>query len=138
MPILKSCRRVGVAQGGKAPQSGALLAIGSGAGSGVIPAAGGGVEVHPGVVEEVKTREEVLPDHGYVVICWNDPINIMDYVTLIFQRVFGWARPKAEKHMLEVHHQGRSVLVQESREKAEHYVRLLQSFQLTATMEKVS
>jgi ATP-dependent Clp protease adaptor protein ClpS len=92
----------------------------------------------PGVIEapEVKTRE--LHDHGYLVICWNDPVNLMTYVTLVFQKTFGWPKAKAEKHMMEVHQLGKSILLQDCREKAEHYVHQLQSFQLTATIEKVS
>ena len=48
-----------------------------------------------------KTQEDVDP--GYLVICWDDPVNLMDYVTHVFQKVFGWERSKADKHMLEVH-----------------------------------
>jgi len=92
----------------------------------------------PGIIETEKEKTAELLDKGYVVICWNDPVNLMTFVTLVFQRIFGWPKPKAEKHMLEVHHKGKSILVQESREKAEHYVHQLQSYQLTATMEKVS
>ena len=72
---------------------------------------------------------------GYLVICWDDPVNLMEYVTHVFQQVFGWDHPKAEKHMLEVHEQGQSVLVRESMEKAEFYVHQLQKNNLHATME---
>ena len=80
-----------------------------------------------------KPHDELEP--GYLVICWNDPINLMDYVTHVLQKVFGWERKKAEKHMLEVHEQGKSLLTRESLEKAEHYVHQLQSYGLHATME---
>ncbi|HBP56847.1 MAG TPA: ATP-dependent Clp protease adaptor ClpS, partial [Verrucomicrobiales bacterium] len=53
-----------------------------------------------------KTQEDVDP--GYLVICWDDPVNLMDYVTHVFQKVFGWDRSKADKHMLEVHENGKS------------------------------
>jgi len=69
------------------------------------------------------------------VIVWNDPVNLMSYVTLAFQKVFGWKREVAEKHMLEVHNNGRSIVARENREKAEHYVHQLQSWGLTTTME---
>jgi ATP-dependent Clp protease adaptor protein ClpS len=82
--------------------------------------------------EEVSTIHE----QGYLVICWDDPVNLMSYVTHIFQRVFGWSRPKAEKHMLEVHEKGRSVLVRDSFEKAEFYVHQLQGYSLQATLER--
>jgi ATP-dependent Clp protease adaptor protein ClpS len=80
-------------------------------------------------------KAETFAHKGFVVICWNDPVNLMNYVTLVFQKTFGWSKAKAQKHMLEVHHVGKSILIYDSREKAEHYVHQLQSFQLTATME---
>lgn len=93
-------------------------------------------EVLPGTVEEQKDEAKSELDPGYVVICWNDPVNFMDYVTHVFQKVFGWPRKKAEFHMLQVHEQGRSVLVREGMEKAEHYVHQLQKHSLHATMER--
>ncbi len=91
--------------------------------------------VLPDVGHEEKTdsRKELEP--GYLVICWNDPVNLMHYVTHVFQTVFGWQRQKAEHHMLQVHKQGRSILTRESLEKAEHYVHQLQSYSLHATLE---
>ena len=73
---------------------------------------------------------------GYLVICWDDPVNLMDYVTHVFQIVFGWQKSKAEYHMLQVHNQGKSLLTRETLEKAEHYVHLLQQYSLHATMER--
>lgn len=86
--------------------------------------------------ESSETRHE--HDRGYLVICWDDPVNLMDYVTHVFQKVFGWPREKAEHHMLEVHHHGKSVLIQEGLERAEHYVHALQRYSLHASMEKAS
>jgi ATP-dependent Clp protease adaptor protein ClpS len=71
----------------------------------------------------------------YHVICWNDPVNLMVYVTHVFMKLFGWDRQKAEKHMMEVHEKGKSVLVREGAEKAEFYVHQLQNYKLQATME---
>jgi ATP-dependent Clp protease adaptor protein ClpS len=93
-------------------------------------------ELLPGIVLEQKDDPKSGLEPGYVVICWNDPVNYMDYVTHVFQQVFGWARQKAEFHMLQVHEQGKSVLVRESLEKAEHYVHQLQRYTLHATMER--
>jgi len=90
----------------------------------------------PGSVEEAEEESESSLEPGYLVICWNDPVNFMDYVTHVFQRVFGWPRKKAEFHMLQVHEQGKSVLTRESLEKAEHYVHQLQKHSLHATMER--
>lgn len=83
-----------------------------------------------------KTKTDVALDPGFLVIVWNDPVNLMDYVTHVFMKVFGWNKQKAEKHMLEVHQQGKSVVAREGFEKAEYYVHQLQSYHLQATMEK--
>jgi ATP-dependent Clp protease adaptor protein ClpS len=90
----------------------------------------------PGTIQEPEEKSKSGLDSGYLVICWNDPVNFMDYVTHVFQTVFGWPRQKAEFHMLQVHEQGKSVLTRESMEKAEHYVHQLQKYTLHATMER--
>ena len=92
-------------------------------------------EVKPDIFREEKEKSKSELEPGYLVICWNDPVNYMDYVTHVFQKVFGWPRKKAEFHMLQVHEQGKSVLTRESMEKAEHYVHQLQKYTLHATME---
>lgn len=92
--------------------------------------------VLPSVGADEKTDPKEVKEPGYVVICWNDPVNLMHYVTHVFQVVFGWPRKKAEFHMLEVHNQGKSVLARESLEKAEHYVHQLQKYLLHATLER--
>ena len=95
-------------------------------------------EVQPDVEADKQTDSKTDLEPGYLVICWDDPVNLMDYVTHVFQTVFSWERKKAEKHMLEVHQQGRSVLTRESLEKAEFYVHQLQKYTLHATMERDS
>lgn len=70
-----------------------------------------------------------------MVIVWNDPVNLMHYVTHVFMKVFGWNKTKAEQHMLQVHEKGRSVVARESLERAEFYVHQLQKYTLQATME---
>jgi ATP-dependent Clp protease adaptor protein ClpS len=92
--------------------------------------------VLPDLEQDTSTRSDDDLDRGWLVICWNDPVNYMNYVTHVFQRVFGWNRQKAEHHMLQVHKQGKSVLVRETMEKAEHYVHQLQQYRLHATMEQ--
>jgi ATP-dependent Clp protease adaptor protein ClpS len=90
----------------------------------------------PTIEEETKSEEELdLPWH---VVVHNDPVNLMTYVTMVFQRVFGYPREKAERHMLEVHHKGRSILWSGMRERAELYVQQLHGYLLLATLEKVS
>ena len=87
----------------------------------------------PEKVVETRSKDSLAP--MYYVICWNDPVNLMVYVTHVFMRIFGWSREKAQKHMLEVHEKGKSVLVREGAERAEHYVHQLQEYKLHATME---
>jgi ATP-dependent Clp protease adaptor protein ClpS len=93
-------------------------------------------EIQTGVVQTTDEKPKSTLEPGYLVICWNDPVNYMDYVTHVFQVVFGWARKKAEFHMLQVHEQGKSVLKRDSMERAEHYVHQLQRYTLHATMER--
>ncbi len=84
--------------------------------------------------QQTKSREDL--DRGYLVVCWNDPVNLMDYLTHVLQILFGWAKSRAEKHMMEVHNAGKSLLVRETFEKAEHYVHQLHGYGLQATMER--
>ncbi len=89
----------------------------------------------PEILEE--TRTTVALDVPWSVVVHNDPINLMSYVTMVFQRVFQFPREKAEKHMREVHELGRSTVWSGAKEKAEHYVQQLHSHLLLATMEQV-
>ena len=92
----------------------------------------------PEVVPDISPAADAAAalEPGYLVICWDDPVNLMDYVTHVFQTFFGWERAKAQKHMLEVHEEGKSVLLRTSLEKAEFYVHQLQKYTLTATLER--
>jgi ATP-dependent Clp protease adaptor protein ClpS len=92
----------------------------------------------PTIERDPETRDQSELDPGFLVICWDDPVNLMDYVTHVFQKVFGWPRQKAEFHMLQVHKTGKSVLTREGLEKAEFYVHQLQRYHLHATLEKGS
>ncbi len=76
------------------------------------------------------------PDRPWVVIVWNDPINLMSYVTFVFQKLFGYAREKAHVLMMQVHVEGRSAVWSGTRERAEAYVAGLHDYGLWATMEK--
>ena len=86
---------------------------------------------------EKETHSEDDLDLPWQVIVHNDPVNLMSYVTMVFQRVFGYPREKAERHMLEVHHNGRSILWSGMRERAELYVQQLHGYLLLATIEKM-
>ena len=89
----------------------------------------------PVIEQETRSGEDL--DLPWQVVVHNDPVNLMSYVTMVFQRVFGYPREKAERHMLEVHHRGRSILWSGMRERAELYVQQLHGHLLLATLEKV-
>ena len=81
--------------------------------------------------------DEGVPDHAHpwIVVVWNDPVNLMSYVVMVFKKVFGYDETTARRHMLEVHEQGRSVVWSGLREKAEAYAFTLQQWHLTAILE---
>jgi len=88
------------------------------------------------VEKESSTATEL--DIPWNVVVHNDPVNLMTYVTMVFQRVFGYSRERAQKHMLEVHQRGRSIVWTGVREPAESYVEQLHGYLLLATLEKTS
>jgi len=87
-------------------------------------------------VERPERREVREPDRPWVVIVWDDPVNLMTYVTLVFQRLFGYPRAKAETLMLQVHHDGKAAVSAGTRERAEHDVVRLHAAGLWATMQQ--
>ncbi len=89
------------------------------------------------VRERAPEREDVAkPDVPWIVIVWNDPINLMSYVVFVFQKLFGYSKDKATKLMLDVHHKGKAVVSSGPREKAEYDVYRLHNHGLWATMQK--
>ena len=90
----------------------------------------------PGLLESPETDLLEGIDRPWNVVVHNDPVNLMSYVTMVFRRLFGWSRGRAEKHMMEVHRKGRSVVWSGGREQAELYVQQLHGFLLLATMKK--
>jgi ATP-dependent Clp protease adaptor protein ClpS len=94
--------------------------------------------VAPAEVEIEKPAEEETPEdeRPWIVIVWNDPINLMSYVTLVLQKLFGYSREKATQLMLQVHNEGRAVVSGGTREKAEHDVARLHAHGLWATMRQ--
>jgi ATP-dependent Clp protease adaptor protein ClpS len=90
----------------------------------------------PETTERPDTFEVAEPQLPWVVIVWNDPINLMSYVTYVFQKLFGYSKEKATKLMLDVHHRGRAVVSSGPREKAEMDVYRLHAHGLWATMTK--
>ncbi len=83
-----------------------------------------------------SSEERTDPDLPWVVLVWNDPVNTMDYVTFVFQKLFGYSMAEAESLMLDVHHKGRAVVSSGTREKAELDVFRLHEHGLWATMQQ--
>jgi len=92
----------------------------------------------PVEVEGPVGADDLRPDRPWLVIVWNDPINLMSYVTYVFQKLFGYSRDKASRLMLDVHHKGRAVVSSGPRERAELDVFRLHEHGLWATMEQSS
>jgi ATP-dependent Clp protease adaptor protein ClpS len=90
----------------------------------------------PTIVDEPIVEDVVEPDIPWIVIVWNDPINLMTYVTWVFQRLFGYPRAKAEKLMMDVHTKGKAVVSNGPRERCEADVAALHSYGLWATLQR--
>ena len=90
----------------------------------------------PVEVDVPDVDDVVEPDLPWIVLVWNDPINLMSYVTYVFQKLFGYSREKATSLMLDVHHKGRAVVASGAREKCELDVFRLHEHGLWATMQK--
>ena len=90
----------------------------------------------PVETERPEHGEDVRPERVWVVIVWNDPINLMSYVTFVLQKLFGYSRAKAHKLMMQVHTEGRAVVSSGTREKAEVDTHRLHQHGLWATMQQ--
>ncbi len=92
----------------------------------------------PKTAKKPSTRKKAAPKPTtpWLVVVCNDPVNLMSYVVLVFKRVLGFTEAKARKHMLEVHKKGRSVVWTGERERAEAYAHTLQTWQLSAHIER--
>jgi len=91
--------------------------------------------IAPAEVHEADVGEVPLTDVPWIVLVWNDPINLMSYVTFVLQKLFGYSREKATALMLDVHHKGRAVVANGTREKCELDVFRLHEHGLWATMQ---
>ena len=96
----------------------------------------------PAEVEQTDTDEAVEADQEadrpWVTIVWDDPINLMNYVTYVLQKLFGYSKPKAERLMLQVHTEGKAVVSSGRREQMELDVQRLHAHGLWATLTKDS
>lgn len=90
----------------------------------------------PVELERPEAEDAVTADVPWVTVVWNDPVNLMSYVTYVFQTYFGYAKAKAEKLMLDVHHKGKAVVSSGSREEMERDVEAMHAYGLWATLQK--
>ena len=93
-------------------------------------------DVQPVDVRDPSVADDTDIDRPWIVLVWNDPINLMSYVTLVLQKLFGYSLEKATALMLDVHHKGRAVVSNGTRERAELDVYRLHEHGLWATMQK--
>ena len=87
-------------------------------------------------VHEPDQDDAAHEERPWVVIVWNDPVNLMTYVTYVFQKLFGYDRAKAEKLMLQVHNEGKAAVASGTREKGEFDVARLHAHGLWATLQQ--
>jgi ATP-dependent Clp protease adaptor protein ClpS len=90
----------------------------------------------PAQLDEPITDDDVTPDRPWITIVWNDPINLMSYVTFVLMELFGYPREKAHSLMLDVHEKGRAVVSNGTREQMEHDVARLHARGLWATVQQ--
>ena len=88
-------------------------------------------------VERPDVEEVTSVDLPWMTIVWNDPVNLMSYVTYVFETYFGHPRSVAEKLMLQVHREGKAVVSHGSREEMERDVQAMHGYSLWATLQKV-
>ncbi|PTR26448.1 ATP-dependent Clp protease adaptor protein ClpS [Rhodococcus sp. OK519] len=93
-------------------------------------------QVSPAEAEIEETAE--AQDRPWVTVVWDDPVNLMHYVTYIFQKLFGYSKAKATDLMMQVHKEGKAVVSSGSRDKVEGDVRKLHAAGLWATMQRDS
>jgi ATP-dependent Clp protease adaptor protein ClpS len=89
----------------------------------------------PVEVERPSGQDVAELDKLWLVVVWNDPINLMSYVTFVFQKLFGYARPKAHRLMMQVHTEGKAIVSSGTQERAEFDCSRLHAHGLWATMQ---
>ena len=86
--------------------------------------------------QDVRAAEQAVTASPWVTIVWNDPVNLMSYVSYVFRSYFGYPEPKAERLMMQVHQEGRAVVSSGSREAMEVDVQAMHGFGLWATLQR--
>ena len=93
------------------------------------------MSVAPVEIDQPEVEDVVVADKPWVTIVWNDPVNLMSYVTFVLQRHFGYSKEKATELMLDVHNKGKAVVSNGSREEMERDVEAMHGYGLWATMQ---
>lgn len=88
------------------------------------------------VLPETTQQQEVQPALPWNTVVWDDPINLMSYVTYVFMTYFSFPRERAEELMLQVHNDGKAIVSSGSREAMERDVQAMHEYGLWATMEQ--
>ena len=96
----------------------------------------GVVSTAPAELDQPITESVVEPDTPWITLVWNDPVNLMTYVSFVFQEYFGYDREKADRLMMQVHQEGRAVVSNGSREEMERDVAAMHGYGLWATLQK--
>jgi ATP-dependent Clp protease adaptor protein ClpS len=102
----------------------------------MVEAVGMTASIAPVEERSTETVEELELDVPWITLVWNDPVNLMSYVTYVFETYFGYPRPKAEKLMLDVHTKGKAVVAHGNREEMERDTEAMHGYGLWATFEK--
>lgn len=100
------------------------------------PSASTPTPVKPGTTGQRHVDAVEVTDRPWVTIVWDDPVNLMTYVTYVFQKLFGYSEPQATKLMLQVHNEGKAVVSAGSRESMEADVSKLHAAGLWATLQQ--
>lgn len=90
----------------------------------------------PQTLEHIEVEQQNALDTPWVAIVWNDPVNLMTYVSYVFRSYFGFSREHAEELMLQVHNNGRAVVASGSREEMERHTEAMHDFGLWATVQR--
>jgi ATP-dependent Clp protease adaptor protein ClpS len=94
------------------------------------------VSIAPAQLSGTDIEQDMSVDRPWITLVWNDPVNLMSYVTYVFQSYFGYSLEKAEKLMLDVHQKGKAVVSTGPREKMERDTEAMQGYGLWATLQK--
>ena len=94
------------------------------------------MSIAPAELARTNIEQDMSVDRPWITLVWNDPVNLMSYVTYVFQTYFGYSLEKAEKLMLDVHQKGKAVVSSGPREKMERDTEAMQGYGLWATLQK--